>query len=395
MEVHMKGQFYVIAGFMIMAYIYFMIQLFTVVQTDAEVSKVRIGDDIKSVFQSIIDEGGEGVDSKISLFQSSLGLRSEAVYLYCKSYADSTERCDLTFPHWVCGVNISLSSDTQGQGKVQISDFLQTKYDFWKNVVRVPVFISGNVSSNLEFLSITSPFRGSVYDGHTFIKGEWSGTNVTFRYNVRSDPKTIYIYNQTSESYNILEDVGILNDGSYNSALLYEKLSAESPQNISFTNIESLWGSVGPKILFIPSGSYPAGYGSELVDYVNSGGTLVSPYGLCNSSGGGCLVGDIFSYTGAHTLAGIGDFEGLDVSNTNSQYFTTKASPWVVLKTGVINQSAVAIGPIPHGEGWVVFVGNESMLSNWASLSDFLTLLKAWGLPPTQTTLKVCPVQNV
>ena len=105
------------------------------------------------------------------------------------------------------------------------------------------------------------------------------------------------------------------------------------------------------------------------------------------------LAGDIYALTQTHGLQGVGD--GASLEDTNSLYFTTQATAWMASNTtSVVNESSVGLGPIPYGEGWIVFVGNESMLSTWSDLDDFLDLLKSWAMPANSITKAACPVQN-
>ena len=389
----MKGQFYVVAGFMMAAYIYFLIQLFTSVQTNAEVPRIATGDDVKEVLQNLVDEGPEGTAGKIENLENALSLRTESVYLLCSSFGDQTERCSLDFPHWACGVNVTVTTNTHGKGRVELKEFVASAHDFWRNESRVGVFIDGNTSGSLLKITVSSPFRGTVYDGRRLIKGSWSGNTVTFRYNVKKDPVYVHIYNVSSKSYNLFENISVLNDGSYDSAILYSKLESYGAENITFAELEELDGNKGPSILFIPSTGYPVSYGSELEDYVKYGGVLVCPYGLCNKSTETCMVGDIYTETGSTGLQGIGDWASFE--DTDSNYYTTMASAWMVFNsTSGYNQSSVGLGPVPYEEGWVVFVGNETMLSGWSMLDQFLDELVNWAMPPNSITKTACPVQN-
>ncbi|MBR9681341.1 MAG: hypothetical protein GOV00_00920 [Candidatus Altiarchaeota archaeon] len=390
---NMKGQFYVISGFMIVAYLYFLIQLFTAVQTNAEVPRIDTGDDIKETLQAIADEGETGIVQKINIMEGALGLRSESIYLKCYSYADQTERCDLPFSHWACGMNVTIASSTHGKGKIQLDEFIQSNYDFWKNTSRAAMFVEGNTTRNLEKITLTAPFRGVLYDGHRLIRSSWSGNSVSFRLNVREVPKHLYLYDLGSSAITLFEDIGILNEGSYDASQLYKQMEAESPQNLSFSDLENLWGNTGPSVLFVPSGNYPTSYGSELLEYVKYGGILVSPYGLCNITSLSCLTGDISELTQEHGLQGVGDWSSLE--DTNSLYFTSQAAAWMASNTTpTVNESSVGLGAVPYEEGWVIFVGNESMLSLWSDLSEFLSLMLEWALPETDITKKSCLVQN-
>ena len=100
--------------------------------------------------------------------------------------------------------------------------------------------------------------------------------------------------------------------------------------------------------------------------------------------------------TSTHSVEAIDDFSSLNPLDTNGDYFTDADISWISYSSGGLNTSRSLLGAFAYGEGYVIFVGNSSMLNTWSQLDDFTTLLLSWGLPPVSisTTIVNCPEQS-
>ncbi|TRO61963.1 hypothetical protein E2P64_00305 [Candidatus Bathyarchaeota archaeon] len=311
----------------------------------------------------------------------------------CTSLATGKGSCDLYEDEWACGVNVTVVY----RGKMDL-DVTQTLYkeSFHIDLTRTPIHLQANDSAALVKVSVSTSVSSGMLkesDGDT-LKGSWSGTTVTFRPNLaKNTPKVVYVYQTSSSSHTIYEDVGVLNGDGYDSSVLYNRLnSRRDTQNMSLSDLSNLNDGAGPRMLFLP-GAYPDIYGTDLLNYVDGGGMVVAPYGLC-AVGGSCLVGNMESITGSHTLTAVDDFGSLNPVTSNSIYFTDPDLSWIVYDSGTTNISRAAAGATSYGEGYVVFMGNESMLSGWNQLNDFLDELLLWGVKDISVTQYVCPDQS-
>ena len=295
---------------------------------------------------------------------------------------------------------MNVSVETGQKNIISKRGFVQYTGNFFVRASRVPIFVKGNESANLFEISFQAPFRGLIVWKGRMIKGEWSGNNVNLRMNLIGDkPEIVYIYNSSTTSYTLFEDFAILNGQGYDASVLYSRLSSivgsEKVENISLADLLDLWGNAGPRMLLIPNRGYPPTYGEQLKNYVYYGGILVSPYGLCNSTSLTCILGNIERIEDSHRLASIDEMESIDSSTTNSIFFTRADLPWLVYNSTSVNTSRAAIGALRYGDGWIVFVGNESMLKDWSELDNFLDKLIEWGVKYPSYFVKVCPVQKV
>ncbi len=388
MEKHMKGEFYLLAAFLVGMYLFFLMQIFSATKTSFETPDIPQVSYLLDTAQDALEQEGS-----IDIVREAMNFIHEPVGLRCSSLATGKGSCDLYEDEWACGVNVT--SAYHGKMDVEITRTLHMG-NFEIQTTRTPIYLQANESANLvkvsQSLSISS---GTLKDtkGNT-LKASWSGNTVTFRPNlVKNVPKVVYVYHTGEGGTTIHSDIGVLNEGDYDSSVLYEKLSSlRDTENISLSELSELKNGAGPAMLFIP-GEYPDLYGADLLEYVAGGGLLVAPYGLCRKSGS-CLTGNIEQITGSHTLTGLGDFSSLNPITTNSEYFTNPDLPWIVYNSGGTNTSRAAVGASSYGEGYVVFLGNESMLSDWDQLDEFLNILVLWGVPPVTVTKQVCPDQN-
>ena len=393
MESGMRGQFYVVGALMFMMYLVFLSKVFVTIETQAELPKVSAPSNIFYVFQEIADSGGDTKTGATNLLNA-LKLSDEYFAVYCESYATGESSCILPEADWECGVNVTASTGTRAHSTV--TDFIQRKNNFATNETRIPVFIESNTTRNLAELSIS--FSGltsspMIVDGSRVIKGTCSGGTCTFRSNIKgNEPKTVYLYNVSHESYTLFKDVGILNDTGYDGTELINVIGRYySYEKLDLEDLRDLWGNAGPVLLFIP-GTYPEAYENDLLDYVKEGGIIVSVYGLCKESGS-CLTGNLERITDQHTLANASGFS-VNLSTTNSNYFTKADVPWAIYNSSTTNSSRAALGASRYGEGWVVFVGNESMLKTWDRLEDFTNFTISWAIPPANIQTKTCPLQK-
>jgi len=376
----MKAQFYIVGALMLMMYLIFFTQVFTSMQTEEEIPDVFSPQNIFSVFQQIADEGGN-TEKAVEVFFDALKFSAQPYFVSCTSYATGEGVCILPEAHWKCGVNVTASAGTRSYAT--LTELIQSRSGFVINSPRMPVFVKGNTTANLVKISVSVTGLVStpaVVDGGEIIKATCSGGQCTFRTNIREEPRAVYIYNSTNPSQHLFEDIGVLNDTGYDGSAIISILSKYwSYDVLKLDELEDVTGQAGPVILFLPS-QYPQKYSSYLLEYVEEGGTLVAPYGLCDPETFECLVGRIES-PGTSTLTNYSGFP-VDLSTTSSSYFTKADIPWAVWNTNDVNASRAGIGVIKYGEGYVIFVGNESMLHTWDRLEEFINYTVSWAVPP-------------
>ncbi|MBR9680859.1 MAG: hypothetical protein GOU98_03490 [Candidatus Altiarchaeota archaeon] len=383
----MKGQFYILAAFIVGMYVFFLLRIFTSTRTAFEVPDIPQVNYIHDAVQAALNQEGS-----IDIIKETINYIPEPIGIRCTSLSTGQGSCDLYRDDWVCGVNVTVVY----RGKI---DLESTKSLYIENFAfltqRTPIYIFSNESANLvKVLVDVGISEGSLLDSYgNTIKGSWSGTTVKFRTNlVKNRPKTIQVYHFSAGDFNLLEDVAVLNDVGYSAAILYNQIKGKRDvENVTFGDFAQMRDGAGPRMLFIP-GAYPDSYASNLMDYVDGGGVLVAPYGLCKTTGS-CLVGNIETISSGG-LDAIGDFSALSPVDSGSLYFTNSDESWVVYDNGETNSSRAAIGATAYGEGYVVFVGNESMLTQWSQLDDFLNELFTWGVKPVNTVTQICPMQT-
>lgn len=383
----MKGQFYILAAFIVGMYVFFLLRMFTSTRTAFEVPDIpQVGYLHDAIQDAINQEGGiSSVKEAINYIPDPIGIR-------CTALSTGEGTCDLYSDDWACGANVTVVY----RGKIDLES-TKTLYieNFDFNLSRTPVYIYPNDSANLAEVSIDVGLSsGTLKDTEgTTIKGKWSGTTVTFRTNlIKNRPKTVYIYHFNSGNFDSFSDVATLNDVGYSSSVLFSKINGKrNVENVTLSDLGLMTDGAGPRMLFIP-GAYPDSYGTNLLNYINQGGIVVAPYGLCKTTGS-CLIGNLESVSGG-SLEATGDFSSLNPVTTGSQYFTKANIPWINYYSGSMNTSRSAIGATAYGEGYVVFLGNESMLTQWNQLDSFLDLLLDWGVNPITLTKTTCPVQS-
>lgn len=384
----MKGQFYVLSAFIVAMYIFFVLQMFLTTETSFVVPDIPEMGYIHEAVQDSINAGDDltAILDAVSFIPEPIGVR-------CNSIATDKGTCSLEPEEWACGVNVTVNY--RGNLDIEITETIFTE-NFDLPTTRTPIYLLSNDTGNFIKTSRSVSFsQGTIKDtaGRT-IKGKWSGSTATFRVNLaKNSPRVVYVYHILAANYPLLEDVGILKETGYDSAVLYNKIYGKRDvENITYGDIEKLENGGGPRMLFLPA-AYPAAYGSELKEYVEEGGILVAPYGLCSTSGS-CLVGNIESVGGSYNIVALNEFDSLNPVTSDSDYYTNPDISWIVYNSTVTNSSRAAIGAEAHGEGYVVFVGNESMLSTWNQLDEFLTLLLDWGVNPVTVTEYTCPDQS-
>ena len=385
----MKGQFYLLSAFVVGMYLFFLLRVFTATTTSFEVPDIPEVNYVLDAAQDALNQEGS-----IDLVREAMNFIQEPMGLRCTSIATGSGTCDLYEDEWACGVNVTVVY--RGKIDLEVTEVLYTE-NFDLDYTRTPIHLQANESASLVKVSTsTSVSSGVLKDtsGDT-LKGEWSGTTVTFRPNfAQNTPKVIYVYQTGSGGHKIYDDVGVLDDTGFDGSVLYNRLnSLRDTENLSLSDLSSLGNGAGPRVLFIPS-QYPDIYGSDLVNYVSGGGILVAPYGLC-VLGSSCLVGNMETITDGHVITGLDDYASLNPLTSNSQYFTNPDLSWIVYNISqTTNSSRAAVGATSYGEGYVVFVGNETMLSSWDQLDDFLDVLILWGVKPVTVTQYVCPDQS-
>jgi hypothetical protein len=370
-------------------YLFFLLRVFTATTTSFEVPEIPEVNYVLDAAQDALNQEGS-----IDLVREAMNFIQEPIGLRCTSLATGSGTCDLYDDEWACGVNVTVVY--RGKVDMEVTQVLHTEnFDF--AYTRTPIHLQANESAALVKVSAaTSVGSGVLKDtsGNT-LKGEWSGTTVTFRPNFAKDtPRVIYVYQTGSGGHTIYDDVGVLDDTGFDGSVLYSRLSPlRDTENLSLSDLGNLGENAGPRMLFIPE-QYPDIYGSDLLNYVSGGGILVAPYGLC-VPGSSCLAGNMESITDGHIITGLGDYASLNPLATNSQYFTDPDISWVVYNMSkTTNTSRAAVGATAYGEGYVVFVGNGSMLESWDQLDDFLDVLVLWGVKPVTVTQYVCPDQS-
>ncbi len=382
MEGNLRGQFYMLSAFLMGMYIFFLLEMFTATTSDFATPDIP---SVRYVHDAIQDELNR--EGSAELVLEALKYVPEPVGVHCSPVSGGSG-CDLTQEEWYCGANVTVRY--RGESSVEVTKKMYRK-NFHIKSNRTAIYIYSNQTSNLVKLSTTVSHNGTLMDADgNPLRASLSGNTLTFRLNlIKNRPRVVLWYRSGSSNDRIFSNIGILTEG-YDGSALYSRLSSRGDvENITLADLSELEGNAGPRVLFIP-GEYPSSYGSALLKYVDAGGILVSYRGLCSTS---CLVGNMEQLTDSHTLNGTGDFSSLNPIQTNSQYFTNPDEAWIVYGPA-LNTSRAAVGATAYGDGYVVFVGNQSMLTTWSQLDSFLNILLNWAMPATSTTIKSCGIQT-
>ena len=407
MEGRIKGQFFIVAGFVIGMYLFFLSQIMTNIQLNGEIPQEEVPlEEILSAVQQMADEGDLNFESRISLLYDTLSNIPESVSLVCDG------GCERPFADWACGIQVTAQYTEKSVSSK--SSFIQSRYDFKYDSPRKAIKFVSNESGKLINVSFV-PQPDFVNPAVLVHRGEvvpanWSGL-VSLRINmVKDTPEIVYIYNTTGSSSRVFSDIGVLNDSIWDGSELISALQPNwDTEAMTVSDLESLYSKpqAGPRVIMIPELGYPYSSLSALKEYMKKGGILAVVGGLCHGYCSGtpwyecntdCELAEEETVTDSHWLAAKSPFnESWDpVKDFNSTLFAKTSLVWFVYKSqSGENLNRSAVGAVRYGEGYLVYVGNETWFDpNWGNFTESMNTFLNWAIGHPGISSSTCPTQG-
>ncbi|MBR9679911.1 MAG: hypothetical protein GOU99_02585 [Candidatus Altiarchaeota archaeon] len=406
MEGRMKGQFYVVAGFVISMYLFFLSQIMTSIELSGRIPQEEVPvDQILTAFQEMVDAGETNLAAKIDLLYDTIASIPESVSVICDG------GCEQEFADWACGIQVTVQYTEKSISSK--SSFVQSRYDFVYNAPRKPIKVTSNESGKLVNITITAPsdFKNPALLVHrgTIIPANWS-TDITARINmVKDSSEIVYVYNITGSDSYIFRDVGVLDEEVWDGAALISAIeSSWGTEAMTISELVALQSSprAGPRVILIPEIGYPLTALNALKTYVKTGGVLAVVGGLCHGYCSGtpwyecdadCSLVSEETVTDGHWITAKSPFNTSwdPVLDFNSSLFASTTLRWFVYDSSTgENQSRSAVGAVRYGEGYLVYVGNESWFDpSWGNFTESINDFLGWAIGSPSITSSSCPTQ--